>query len=489
MSTDQPDKDADAEAAEAPPPPPPPPVPWWRRAWGTLHSRFARQLATVAVVAGGIAAVGHFIGGVLGWWHAYEFAFGPRHGAATATRTAQGQAENMSMVVLPLTVEGESVDSDWFADVLLGDLIAAVSRVQSGIVIARDTAQTYKDKSVDPREVARELNVRYVVRGSLRREGARIRLDLALIDGESGRQRWAEKFSFERAQLGQALDDFTVLLARHLSIEVYKSAADRTAAMSVDAVSADDLAMRGVGLWLRGITQENLLEANRLFEQAVARDPNSVRAWGGIAYINSNLLTNGWAPDRAAAIRRIEEASAQLDRLEPDGFYSYQARVIQAFFRKDWAAMLRHGEGWVKHHDNPVAHGAYAIGLILNGRPAEAVPQLERALRLSPRDSIRAEWQFRLSVAHFMLDQFEQSREWGLTAQAANPRAPIPPVHAAAMLRLGKEAEARKAYDEFMARHPTYTAVRVVQRMPDADPRFIEARDRLVASLRELGLK
>jgi TolB-like protein len=498
MSADQPEKGtaaqpakdvASAEVAEPPPPPPPPSPPWWRRLWGTLHSRFARQLAMVAVVAGGIAAVGHFVGGILGWWHAYEFAFGPRHGAQTSGKVVQGTAEGLSMVVLPLTVEGESADSEWFADVLLGDLIAALARVQSSFVIARDTAQTYKGKTIDPREVARELNVRYVVRGSLRREGTQIRLGMALIDGGSGRQRWAETFSFDRAQLGQALDDFTFRLARHLSMEVYRSAADRPAAMSTEAVSADDLAMRAVGLWFRGITRENLLEANKLFEQAVAKDQDSVRAWGGLAYINFNLLTNGWAADRAAAVRRIDEAALQLDRLDPDSFYGYQAKTIQSFLRKDWTAMLRHGESWVKQHQHAVAHGGYGIALVFNGRPGEGIPHFERALRLSPRDTIRAEWQYRLSLAHFLLGEYEQSREWGLTAQATNPRLPWPPVHAAAMLRLGKKDEAKQAFDEFIKRNPTYTAERIPQRMPDAHPRFIEGREQLVASLRELGLK
>lgn len=442
----------------------------------------------VAVVAGGIAAVGHFVGGILGWWHAYEFAFGPKHGAQISGKAVQGKAEPHSMVLLPLRIEGESADGEWFADVLLGDLISALSRVQGSFVIARDTALTYKGKTVDPREVARELNVRYVVRGSLRRDGAQIRLDMALIDGGNGRQRWTETFSFDRAQLGQALDDFTFRLTRHLSMEVYKSAADRTAALSADAVTADDLAMRAVGLWFRGVTRENLLEANRLFEQAVAKDPDSVRGWGGVAYINANLLTNGWAADRAAAVRRIEEAAAQLDRLDPDSFYGGQAKVIRSFVRRDWQEMLRNGENWVRLHQHAVAHGGYAIALIFNGRPAEAIPQLERALRLSPRDSIRGEWQYRLALAHFLVGQYEQSREWGLTAQATNPRLPWPPVHAAAMLRLGKKEEARQVFDDFMKRNPAYTAERIAQRMPDADPRFVEGRGQLVASLRELGL-
>ncbi len=463
--------------------------PLWRRLWSKLHSRFARQIALVVVVIGTIAAAGHFIGGMIGWWHAYELTFGHDQRAPPLAKNTAGPIEPLSIVVLPLAIEGDATDVEWFADALLDDLVSEVARLPGSFVIARATAHTYKGKIVDPRDVARELRVRYVVRGSLRREGTVIRLNLALIDGESGRQRWAEKFTVERAQLGPALDEFVIGLGRYLTTEVLKSAGDRSAALSPAEVSADDLAMRAYALWFRGVTRENLIEALGLLEQAVAKNPNSTRAWGGLTFINFNGVVNGWLPDRAAAIRRIDEAAVQLDRLDPDGFLTYQARAIQAFLRKDFPAQLRISEAWVKYHQHPVALGGHGMSLIFNGRPDEGIPQLERALRLSPRDTIRAEWQYRLALAHFMLAHYEQARDWGQTAQASNPGLPWPPVHAAAMARLGQQAEAKKVLDEFLARQPGYEAGRIVQRLPGTDPRFVEGRDRLVASLRELGLR
>jgi adenylate cyclase len=462
---------------------------WWQRLWSKVHSRFARQLALVALVVGAIAAAGHFVGGMIGWWHAYELTFGHDERAKPQGKSAVTPIEPLSIVVLPLTIEGDATDVDWFADALLDDLVSEVARLPGSFVIARATANTYKGKIVDPRDVARELRVRYVVRGSLRRDGTVIRLNLALIDGESGRQRWAEKFTVERAQLGQALDEFVIGLGRHLTTEVQKSAGDRSAALSPAEVSADDLAMRAYGLWFRAVTRENLIEALGLLEQAVAKNPNSTRAWGGLVFMNVNGVVNGWLPDRAAASRRIDEAAVQLDRLDPDGFFAYQARAVQAFFRRDFPAHLRITEAWVKHHQHPAALGGYGISLIFNGRPDEGIPQLERALRLSPRDTFRAEWQYRLALAHFMLAQYEQAREWGQTAQASNPGLPWPPVHAAAMAKLGQQAEAKKVFDEFLVRHPGYEVGRIVQRLPGTDPKFLEGRDRLVASLRELGLR
>jgi TolB-like protein/DNA-binding winged helix-turn-helix (wHTH) protein len=123
----------------------------------------------------------------------------------------------LSIIVLPLTVEGEVQGAEWLADALHGDLTLEVARMHRSLVIARDTAATYKGKAVDPRQVAREMGVRHVVRGSLRQEGTTIRLNVALIDGETGMQRWAETFSAERARLGQTVRDFAVEIERRVA--------------------------------------------------------------------------------------------------------------------------------------------------------------------------------------------------------------------------------------------------------------------------------
>jgi TolB-like protein/DNA-binding winged helix-turn-helix (wHTH) protein len=421
---------------------------------------------------------------------AWLAARGPDSTSSSTPRSELASTPALSVVVLPLAVEVGAKDSEWFADALLGDLTTEVARLQGSFVIARDTAHTYKGRAVDPRTVAKELGVRYVVQGSLRHDGRSIRLNLALIDGTSGAQRWSEKFDFDRAELNKALDDIVSRLARFLSIELWRSAADRSATLSPDQVTADDLAMRAFALWFRGFSRENVNQALALCEQAVARDPNSIRGWGGIAFMNVQAGLNNWAADRAAAFRRVDDAALNLERLDPDGFYTYQAKVIQSFIRKDWTGVLRLSELWVEHHpSHPVAYGGLGMSLISNGRAEEAVPQLERALRLSPRDSFRAEWQYRLAFAHFTLGRYEQAHEWGRTAQAANPGLPWPPIHAAALVRLGRKEEARQAFEEFSARHPRFQQEHVAQRLNASHPVFIEALDRLIASLGEVGLR
>jgi TolB-like protein/DNA-binding winged helix-turn-helix (wHTH) protein len=396
----------------------------------------------------------------------------------------------LSIIVLPLTLEGDAADTQWLADALHGDLVIAVAQLQNSFVIARDTAATYKGKA-DPRQVAREMGVRHVVQGSLRQEGGRIRLNLSLTDGESGVQRWAEAFDTDRAQLAQAVSDFGVAIERTLVAELYRSTGERVASLSPTEVSADDLAMQGYALWYRGVTRENVLAARALFDRALAMNPDSARAWGGVHFTTTAVLSNGWITDRPAAVRRAEEAAANLQRLDRDGTYTYSAKTFLLFIKGDFPGMLRTTTEWVGRYRLPSAFGAHGASLVFNGRFDEAVTALERALRLGPRDPFRAEWQYRLALAHFVAGRYELARDWSQTAANTTPTLTWPPIHAAALLRLGQREAAKQAFDEHLRRHPDFVTAHATRRIPgtEADDPAGVLRTRLVASLRELGMR
>jgi TolB-like protein/DNA-binding winged helix-turn-helix (wHTH) protein len=394
----------------------------------------------------------------------------------------------LSIVVMPFEVEGQHDHGDWLAQAIHQDLIGELTRLENSFVIARDTAATFKGSAADPRNVARELRVRYVVRGSVRRDGDEVRLNLSLIDGESGAQRWADRFMVERARLSRALDEIVLQIARPLSVEVIRSAGERVAMLSPTEITADDLAMRAFALWHRGYTRDNLSESLSLLEQAVAIDPNSIRGWGGLGFVTLNAAMNGWLPDRAAAFKRIEVAGENLDRLDPDGHLSHQSRVIRAYLKKDWPAMLQLSKEWAERHRNSVALGAYGLALTLNGLAADAIAPLELAIRLSPRDVFRAEWHYRLALASFIQGDYDRARAQGEAAAAANPTLPWPPIHAAALVRMGQKPEAQRVFDDFAQRHPNYRQAQMMQRLGGTAPSFVEGRDRLFGSLTELGL-
>lgn len=185
-----------------------------------------------------------------------------------------------SLVVLPLDSEAGADEQAWFADALTGDLTRALTVWRTVSVIGRGTAARYKGRSDDPRAVARELGVRYVVHGRVRRDGEQVRLEMNLIDGDTGVAQWAEQYQIERAQLAQSVDDIRGGISRTLLVEIGRSVGQRTARMKPEAVEADDLAMQGTSVMLRAVGPDNFTEALRLFEQALAKDPDSVRGLG-----------------------------------------------------------------------------------------------------------------------------------------------------------------------------------------------------------------
>lgn len=408
------------------------------------------------------------------------------------SRPAPGRTNELSIVVLPLVAEGGGADTQAFADVLHNDLIDAVSRFDDSAVIARGTAATYRGRVVDPRTVARELNVRHVVSGSLHRDGDQMRLALALSDGETGVQRWAEVFEVERPRLGQALDEGVAKLARALYVHAWMSAAVRANALSPSQVTADDLATRAWGVWYRGLSRDNVLAMLSLAEQAVAADPGSARGWGAVAVGNVQALNNNWivATDaRRAARQRADQASGALDRIDSNSYQAMQARVIEAYNRQDFPAMLQRAQLFVERHRHPNAGGALGEALDHNDQPEAAMPWLERSLRLSPLDPLRAEWMYRLAWSHYMAGNLDQALDWARKAEATNPLLPWPPVQAAALSQLGRRAEAQASWDDFHRRHPSYDSAAILRRLGGDFPRYSAARARLLEQLGELGMK
>jgi TolB-like protein len=394
------------------------------------------------------------------------------------------------LVVLPLKSEAGAAD-DWIADAITADLTASMGRMSGSFVIGPGTALTYKGKEVDPRDVARELGVRYVVLGSTRHDGDRIRLNLAMVDGESGVQQWGQQFDIERAELERSIDDIVGQLARSLLVQLFHSVGDRASHLKPTEIAADDLAMRGWSVYMRGLSPENLREALRLFEAAVAKDPHSVRALAGVSITNSFGAIVGWVPDRVAALRRAEEATSRLDQLGADDWFALIARTGPMNVRGEWENMLRVTDTLIERFPNdPSGYHLRSTALMYLGRFEESILPAQRAIRLSPRDTRLGLWYLHVANNQFMLGQYEAATENSRRMLAANPKIPLAmPLLAASLVRSGRKPEGERLLRDYMAANPDVNAASVVTLMRSSHPAFVEGRDRMIASLREIGLR
>jgi len=203
-------------------------------------------------------------------------------------------APRLSFAVLPFANLSNDPDQDYFADGITDDLTTDLTRISDSLVIARNTAFTYKGKPVDVKQLGHELGVRYVIEGSVRRGGEQIRVNVQLIDAEAGAHVWADRFDTDRRNLAEAQDQIIGRLARSLNIELMRDAGRRVEQERAADPDARDVVMRGWALFWGGgsfVYQAALRE----FEQALRIDPRSIDARLGIARVLVSVVGDGFS--------------------------------------------------------------------------------------------------------------------------------------------------------------------------------------------------
>lgn len=444
---------------------------------GTRRTRQATAVA-LALAAAGVAAL----------WRVGTLPSPVAEADASAAATAL-QAPRLSLMVLPLAVERTSDGGEWFGDALTMDVTANLGQVSGMFVISRETAFGYKNRPVDPRAVARELNVRYLVSGTIDRRGNELRLEMALIDGETGRRRWSERFDLDRGDLPGSLRAVTGRLSRALGVEVYRAEGQRAALLAPGQVEADDLAMQGWSVWLRGLSPENTFEALRLFEAAVARDPDSLRAWSGVGLMNGQAATHGWLPDPAPARARQREALRQMERIDGDDMLTWFARVDPYYRQQDFAGLLQLAETLTQRFPNhPWSHHQHAAALMQLGRFDECALPVRRALQIGPRDTLRSVVRGMGAFCHFGAGRYAEAVAEARQAVLDGPTRPGSQMMLAAALWQHSQAEEARRIVREHAGRPQFNRRSLERLFVGTDTRLVMARDRLFATLQELGV-
>jgi adenylate cyclase len=370
------------------------------------------------------------------------------------------QAAHLSIVALPFANLSGDPSQDYFADGITENLTTALSRIKNSFVIARNTAFTYKGKSIDAKEIGKELGVRYVLEGSVQRDQNRVRVNAQFIDAESGAHLWADRFEEDVADLFKLQDEVVARLADSLGFELIKAEAAKGARSTNP--DANDLVMRGFGLLYDPAlfsNKEKVYAARALFEHALAIDPNSAEAITGVAgtYFREHLF--GWGNSGTDYDAKILGQADRAIGLAPDYDLPY---LFKSFYLGDshrWDEAIGAADaGLAINPNDPSLYVARAAPGIALGRFDQAKSDLQQAIRLSPRDPFVALFYTELGDIEIGSGRPEAAIvEYRKSIDAGNHTYWNYANLAASYALLGKMDEAKPFVAETLRLNPTFT--------------------------------
>jgi TolB-like protein/class 3 adenylate cyclase/Flp pilus assembly protein TadD len=396
----------------------------------------------------------------------------------------QPDRPRLSIVVLPFENIGGDPEQEYFVDGVTESLTTDLSRAKGSFVIARNTAFTFKGKPIDVMKVGRELNVRYALEGSVQRRSDRVRVNVQLVDTESGHHLWAERFDKPVADLFDMQDEIVARVANQLRVELFSAEARRSEiAASPDSL---DLLFQGTAWLNRGPTLENLTRARDFFERALALDPDSILGLVEIALADFLVAAYLFPEDRVMRLERAEAASLRALALAPESAIAHMSlgSVLGITNRPEQA--IAELERTLALNPNPaIAQAAIGLCKVYVGRAEETEAHVKEALRLSPRDSSTSYWLMFVGVAKIFLGQNEEAVVWLGRSIEANRNNPMGHFLLAAVLAdLDRMQEAQSAARAGLALNPQFT----IAWFPSSSPTTLDLRARIVAGLRKAGV-
>ena len=352
-----------------------------------------------------------------------------------------------SVAVLPFLNLSGDPDQDYFADGVVEDIIGALSRMRWLFVIARNSSFTYKGRAVDVKQVGRELGVRYVLEGSVRKAGNRVRVTGQLIDATAGAHLWAERFDSTLDDIFDLHDELATSVVGAIAPQLERAEIQRAKHKPTEKLDAYDYYLRGMASFHRG-DREGMNEALPLFYQAIERDPDFASAYAMAAACLFWSKFNGWVADRSQAMSEGARLAHRAIELGKDDAVAL-ARGGHAL-----ANFVGDLDGGIALIDkalllNPNLAAAWFLGgfvQIMQGEPDNAIERLAYAMRLSPLDSEMYRMQCGTALAHLFAGRFDEAAPWAEKALRDLPSFLIAVcIIAASHALAGRMDEARRA--------------------------------------------
>ena len=404
----------------------------------------------------------------------------------------QANPPPLSMVVLPFSNTARDSAQEYFAEGLTEDLTTDLSRIPGSFVIAPSTAFSYRGKPIDVRQIGRELSVRYVLQGSVRRILDSIRINAQLVDTANTSQLWAERFDGEIAQLAKVQDHVTQRIAGALNVALIDAESQRALRERPNNPDAVDLTMRGLALLNKPASRESMQSARALFEEALRLSPNHLQALNGLAQVMLIEWGSTWyAGSSDEHLEAMDRIVNQALAIKPDDALAtyFQGYVLKRLRKNLNQALVAFERAIALDPNLAVAHNYVGQIKVFLGRANEAAEHTLRAIQLSPRDPQLAEWYYQLAITYIHQQRYNEAVEWARRGVQVNPNIRYPyRVLAAALALSGRVDEARTVAAEMLRRYPKETISAFRTREPWTDPVYRAGQDREIAGMRLAGI-
>jgi adenylate cyclase len=411
-------------------------------------------------------------------------------GRAVVTASSVAQAEppgppkKLSIAVLPFANMSGDTEQEYFADGISEDIITALSKLSQLFVIARNSSFTFKGKNVNVQEVGKSLGVRYVLEGSVRKSGNRVRITGQLIDATTGGHLWAERFDRDLTDIFAVQDDVTQQIVAALALNLTEGDQQRIETEHTDNLEAYDCFLRGREQWRR-LTKEATIEARELLQRAIGLDPKFAPAYAFLAVTHGLDYINRWSASPANSLQQAEEAATRAVALDDRYPYAHWALgVVNVYLRRHDVAISEAKRSISLAPNLAEGHENLGNALHYSGRSEEALGCFDRAMALNPHyPDVFLHFQ---AQALFQLGRYDEAIASLKRRIVRNPGTDVSRVLLAASYgHLGRFAEAREQWQEVFRVNPDYSLEHRRKVLPYKNPEDFEL---VVDGLRKAGL-